>query len=64
VVGRTTILGTLPHIRAVEIGGEAVVKALDNTFLRAMGRSVQGTIDSLLGPGRAILTGLGLLGSP
>jgi len=64
LVGRTSILGTLPHIRAAEVGKDAVLIAVDNTLVGAITRSVRGTIDSLLGPMRAILTGLGLYGVP
>ena len=64
LVGRTSILGTLPHIRAAEVGKDAVVIAVDNTLVGAITRSVRGTIDSFLGPMRAILTDLGLYGVP
>lgn len=63
LVGRTAILGTLPHIRAAELGEDAVVTIQDNTLVGEISRSISGTINSMLGPLRAILTDFRLLGS-
>jgi len=52
-------MATIPHLAAAEKGWTAPVQPVDNNLVQVIANRVEGTVNALLGPKRAML---GLLG--
>jgi len=59
IINRMTVMATIPHLAAAEKGWTAPVQPVDNNLVQVIANRVEGTVNALLGPKRAML---GLLG--